>query len=41
MKEEISTAVTFFIHFIEKSETFPRDQLENFKIYLTELLTER
>lgn len=41
MKEEISTAVKFFIRFIEKSETFPRDQLENFDLFLTELLTER
>ncbi|XP_023014444.1 protein BTG3 [Leptinotarsa decemlineata] len=41
MKEEITTAVMFFINFIEKSDTFPREQLENFKKYLTELLIER
>lgn len=41
MKEEILTAVMFFIRFIEKSDTFPRDQLENFKKHLTQLLIER
>ncbi|KAG5889533.1 hypothetical protein JTB14_036624 [Gonioctena quinquepunctata] len=41
MKEEIMTAVMFFIRFIEKSDTFPREQLENFKRYLSELLIER
>lgn len=41
MKEEILTAVMFFIRFIEKSDTFPRDQLENFKRHLTQLLIER
>ncbi|VEN39786.1 unnamed protein product [Callosobruchus maculatus] len=41
MKEEILTAVMFFIRFIEKSDSFPRDQLENFKKHLTELLIAR
>ncbi|CAH0547638.1 unnamed protein product [Brassicogethes aeneus] len=41
MKEEILAAVMFFIRFIEKSETFPREQLENFKRHLTDLLEER
>lgn len=41
MKEEILAAVMFLVRFIEKSETFPRDQLENFKNILTTLLTQR
>lgn len=41
MKEEILAAVMFLVRFIEKSETFPRDQLENFKNNLTTLLTKR
>lgn len=41
MKEEILAAVMFLVRFIEKSETFPRDQLENFKNNLTSLLTQR
>lgn len=41
MKEEILAAVMFLVRFIEKSETFPRDQLENFKNNLTTLLTQR
>lgn len=41
MKEEIFAAVMFLVRFIEKSETFPRDQLENFKTNLTSLLTQR
>lgn len=41
MKEEILAAVMFIIRFIEKSETFPREQLENFKTHLTALLMER
>lgn len=41
MKEEVLAAVMFFIRFIEKSESFPRDQLENFKSHLTQLLMER
>ncbi|XP_017781240.1 PREDICTED: protein BTG1-like [Nicrophorus vespilloides] len=41
MKEEILAAVMFLIRFIEKSETFPSDQLENFKHHLTALLTQR
>lgn len=41
MKEEISSAVSFLLRFIEKSETFPRDQIENFKNHLTALLTKR
>lgn len=31
----------FLVRFIEKSETFPRDQLDNFKQHLTTLLTQR
>ncbi|KAJ3661434.1 hypothetical protein Zmor_005829 [Zophobas morio] len=41
MKEEILAAVMFFIRFIEKSDKFPQDQIENFKKHLTELLMER
>lgn len=41
MKEEILAAVMFLVRFIEKSETFPRDQLDNFKNNLTSLLTQR
>jgi len=41
MKEEILAAVMFFTKFIEKSDKFPQDQLENFKQHLTELLMER
>ncbi|XP_022904258.1 protein BTG1-like [Onthophagus taurus] len=41
MKEEILAAVMFLIRFIEKSDTFPRDQIENFKNHLTVLLTQR
>lgn len=41
MKEEILAAVMFFIKFIEKSDKFPQDQIENFKKHLTELLMER
>jgi len=31
----------FLIRFVEKSETFPRDQIENFKTHLTSLLMQR
>lgn len=41
MKEEVLAAVMFLIRFIEKSETFPRDQIENFKTHLTTLLMQR
>ncbi|KAK9719177.1 BTG family [Popillia japonica] len=41
MKEEILAAVMFLIRFIEKSDTFPRDQIENFKNHLTALLMQR
>lgn len=41
MKDEILAAVAFIIRFIERSETFPTDQLENFKTHLTALLMQR
>lgn len=41
MKEEILAAVMFLIKFIEKSDAFPHDQIENFKHHLTTLLLER
>ncbi|KAK5640206.1 hypothetical protein RI129_011017 [Pyrocoelia pectoralis] len=41
MKDEVLAAVMFLIRFIEKSETFPRDQIENFKTHLTTLLMQR
>lgn len=41
MKEEVVAAVKFLVRFIEKSEKFPRDQLENFKHHLIVLLMQR
>lgn len=41
MKEEILAAVMFLVKFIERSETFPRDQIDNFKQHLIALLTQR
>ncbi|XP_019872272.1 protein BTG2 isoform X2 [Aethina tumida] len=41
MKEEILAAVMFFIRFIEKNGTITRDQLDNFKKHLTDLLEAR
>ncbi|KAK4872944.1 hypothetical protein RN001_014973 [Aquatica leii] len=41
MKEEVLAAVMFLIRFIEKSERFPSDQIENFKTHLTTLLMQR
>lgn len=41
MKEEVLAAVMFLVRFIEKSETFPREQIENFKAHLTALLMQR
>lgn len=41
MREEISAAVVFLVRLIEKSENFNKEQLEDFKLRLSELLVER
>ncbi|XP_039280244.1 maternal B9.15 protein isoform X2 [Nilaparvata lugens] len=41
MREEISAAVLFLVRLIEKSENFNKEQLEDFKLRLSELLVER
>ncbi|KAL1124292.1 hypothetical protein AAG570_002060 [Ranatra chinensis] len=41
MREEISAAVLFLTRLIEKGENFNHDQLEHFKLNLSEVLVER
>jgi protein Tob/BTG len=41
MLEEISAAVIFLVRLIERSENFSKEQLEDFKTCLSQLLAER
>jgi protein Tob/BTG len=41
MLDEISAAVDFIVRLIERSENFNKEQLDNFKTCLSQLLVER